>query len=151
MLHQHPALSDPIAPGFDYAQAFKQLDLDALKADLNALMTDSQDWWPADQTQTDVDSFTALEPKADGFRNHVRPGLEGAAAELLVDKAQLLTLTSPELAVLVGGLHVLVSNSQLRALAEVYTSRDAQPSCETSWRWPAIRRLTQAYRVSSTA
>ena len=146
----------------------------------------------ASQAQTDVESFAALEPRADGFRNHVLPGLEGVAAELLLDKAQLLTLSAPEMTVLVGGLRVLGvqagaerhgelthragvlsndffinlldmgtqwqtsgaadgvltgcdrqsgairwtatavdlvfgSNSQLRALAEVYASRDAQP------------------------
>lgn len=48
VLHQHSPKSDPMGPGFDYAQAFKRLDLAALKQDLHALMTDSQDWWPAD-------------------------------------------------------------------------------------------------------
>jgi catalase-peroxidase len=48
ILHQNSDLSDPMDPDFDYAEAFKGLDLDALKADLYALMTDSQDWWPAD-------------------------------------------------------------------------------------------------------
>ncbi|WP_237152413.1 catalase/peroxidase HPI [Oryzibacter oryziterrae] len=48
ILHQNSALSDPFAAGFDYAKAFKGLDYEALKADLRALMTDSQDWWPAD-------------------------------------------------------------------------------------------------------
>ncbi|RON47809.1 catalase/peroxidase HPI [Pseudomonas frederiksbergensis] len=48
ILHQHSSLSDPLDEGFDYAEAFKKLDFAALKADLNALMTDSQDWWPAD-------------------------------------------------------------------------------------------------------
>jgi catalase-peroxidase len=48
VLHQHSAKADPMATGFDYAQAFKTLDLDAVVADLRALMTDSQDWWPAD-------------------------------------------------------------------------------------------------------
>lgn len=48
VLHQHTALSSPMGPDFNYAEAFKQLDLAALKADLAALMTDSQDWWPAD-------------------------------------------------------------------------------------------------------
>ncbi|MFM2484840.1 catalase/peroxidase HPI [Celerinatantimonas yamalensis] len=48
ILHQHTQKSNPLAPEFDYAEAFKHLDLDALKADLRALMTDSQDWWPAD-------------------------------------------------------------------------------------------------------
>ncbi|WEL53416.1 catalase/peroxidase HPI [Pseudomonas kermanshahensis] len=48
ILHQHTAKSDPMAPDFDYAKAFKSLDFPALKQDLTALMTDSQDWWPAD-------------------------------------------------------------------------------------------------------
>jgi catalase-peroxidase len=48
ILHQRSALSNPMGPTFDYAKAFKTLDLKALKADLTALMTDSQDWWPAD-------------------------------------------------------------------------------------------------------
>ncbi|MEJ1958196.1 MAG: peroxidase family protein [Nitrosomonadales bacterium] len=60
--------------------------------------------------QTDVDSFAVLEPSADGFRSYVRKGLEGSAAELLVDKAQLLTLTAPEMTVLIGGLRVLNAN-----------------------------------------
>jgi len=61
----------------------------------------------ASQDQTDVDSFAVLEPMADGFRNYARKGLEGSAAELLVDKAQLLQLTAPEMTVLVGGLRAL--------------------------------------------
>jgi catalase-peroxidase len=48
ILHQHSALSDPMGQAFDYAEAFKSLDLDAVVKDLEALMTDSQDWWPAD-------------------------------------------------------------------------------------------------------
>jgi catalase-peroxidase len=64
----------------------------------------------ASQAQTDVPSFAPLEPVADGFRNHVRKGLEGIAAELLVDKAQLLGLSAPEMTVLVGGLRVLGAN-----------------------------------------
>jgi len=64
----------------------------------------------ASQDQTDVDSFAALEPQADGFRNHAAPGLEGVAADMLLDKAQLLTLTAPEMTVLVGGLRVLNAN-----------------------------------------
>ena len=48
ILHQHSALSNPLGEDFDYAKEFKSLDLAALKKDLFALMTDSQDWWPAD-------------------------------------------------------------------------------------------------------
>jgi catalase-peroxidase len=64
----------------------------------------------ASQEQTDVESFAVLEPAADGFRNFTRKELEGSAAELLVDKAQLLTLITPEMTVLIGGLRVLNAN-----------------------------------------
>ena len=64
----------------------------------------------ATQAQTDVESFAVLEPVADGFRNYARKGLEGSAAELLVDKAQLLRLTAPEMTVLIGGLRALNAN-----------------------------------------
>ena len=64
----------------------------------------------ASQEQTDADSFAVLEPIADGFRNYTRKGLEEAAAELLVDKAQLLTLTAPEMTVLIGGMRALNAN-----------------------------------------
>jgi catalase-peroxidase len=62
------------------------------------------------QEQTDADSFAALEPTADGFRNYVRKGHPLPAEELLVDRAQLMTLTAPEMTVLVGGLRVLNAN-----------------------------------------
>jgi catalase-peroxidase len=64
----------------------------------------------ASQEQTDVASFAVLEPVADGFRNYLRKEHEGSAAELLVDRANLLTLTAPELTVLVGGLRALNAN-----------------------------------------
>ncbi|HZP06612.1 MAG TPA: catalase/peroxidase HPI [Terracidiphilus sp.] len=64
----------------------------------------------ASQEQTDAASFAVLEPKVDGFRNYVRKGLEAAAANLLLDKAQLLTLTAPEMTVLIGGLRALGAN-----------------------------------------
>ena len=64
----------------------------------------------ASQEQTDVHSFAVLEPSADGFRNYIRNGLEGSAAELLVEKANLLTLTAPEMTVLIGGLRALNAN-----------------------------------------
>jgi len=62
------------------------------------------------QEQTDIDTFAVLEPIADGFRNYVRAGHEGWTAELLVDKANLLTLTPPEMTVLVGGMRALGAN-----------------------------------------
>ena len=61
----------------------------------------------ATQDLTDVESFAVLEPKSDGFRNYLRPGQAPSAEELLVDRAQLLTLTAPEMTVLVGGMRVL--------------------------------------------
>ena len=64
----------------------------------------------AAQEQTDVASFAVLEPTSDGFRNHVRKDLEGAAAELLLDRASLMTLSAPEMTVLVGGMRVLNAN-----------------------------------------
>ena len=65
----------------------------------------------ATQEQTDVVSFGVIEPRADGFRNYVRKGYEGATAELLIDKAQLLGLSAPEMTALVGGLRVLGANA----------------------------------------
>jgi catalase-peroxidase len=64
----------------------------------------------ASQEQTDVHSFAVMEPIADGFRNYLRSGQVLSAEELLVDRAQLLTLTAPEMTVLVGGLRVLNAN-----------------------------------------
>ena len=63
------------------------------------------------QEQTDVESFAVLEPTADGFRNYLGNGHRQAAEALLVDRAQLLTLTAPEMTVLVGGLRVLDANA----------------------------------------
>jgi catalase-peroxidase len=62
------------------------------------------------QEQTDVESFAYLEPSADGFRNYLKAKYAVSAEELLIDKAQLLTLTAPEMTVLVGGLRVLGAN-----------------------------------------
>ncbi len=64
----------------------------------------------ASQEQTDVDSFAVLEPVADGFRNYLKSGQTTSAEEMLIDKAQLLTLTAPELTVLVGGLRAININ-----------------------------------------
>ena len=76
----------------------------------------------ASQEQTDVESFEPLEPKADGFRNYVRGKQRLSPEELLVDRAQLLTLTSPEMTVLVGGLRVLGANAG-QSTHGVFTTR----------------------------
>src|SRR5205823_4783499 len=76
----------------------------------------------AAQEMTDVQSFAVLEPAADGFRNYVRKGHDRPAEALLVDRAHLLTLTAPEMTVLVGGLRVLGANFGQSALG-VFTKR----------------------------
>ncbi len=78
----------------------------------------------ASQEQTDVDAFAVLEPTADGFRNYLRGGQHRSAEELLVDRAQLLTLTAPEMTVLVGGLRVLNANAG-QSEHGVFTKRPA--------------------------
>jgi catalase-peroxidase len=77
----------------------------------------------ASQEQTDLPSFQVMEPVADGFRNYVKPGVEGAVAELLIDRAHQLTLTGPEMTVLVGGLRVLGANVASSAAHGVFTQR----------------------------
>jgi catalase-peroxidase len=64
----------------------------------------------ASQEQTDIESFAVLEPKVDGFRNYQKTKYAVSAEEMLIDKAQLLTLTAPEMTVLVGGMRVLKTN-----------------------------------------
>ena len=64
----------------------------------------------ATEAQTDADSFAPLEPKVDGFRNYVAKGFEGSEAEMLIDRANLLSLSAPEMAALVGGLRALGAN-----------------------------------------
>jgi catalase-peroxidase len=76
----------------------------------------------ASQQQTDVDSFAPLEPTTDGFRNYLRGEQPLSAEELLVDRAQLLTLTAPEMTVLVGGLRVLGANAG-KSTHGVFTKR----------------------------
>ncbi len=70
----------------------------------------------ASQDQTDVDSFAVLEPTADGFRNYLADGHRRSAEELLLDKAEMLTLSAPEMTVLVGGLRVLNANSGVSSI-----------------------------------
>jgi catalase-peroxidase len=76
----------------------------------------------ASQEQTDVHSFRVLEPQADGFRNYVKTKYTVSAEELLIDKAQLLTLTAPEMAVLVAGMRVLNTNFN-KSQQGVFTNR----------------------------
>ncbi|MFN3232896.1 MAG: catalase/peroxidase HPI [Alphaproteobacteria bacterium] len=76
----------------------------------------------ATQAQTDVDSFAPLEPRADGFRNYLTSGFGVSAEELLVDRAQLLTLTAPEMTALVGGMRVLNTNAD-QSKHGVFTKR----------------------------
>ncbi len=76
----------------------------------------------ASPEQTDIEAFAVLEPLADGFRNYRRPGLRGGTEAMLVDRAQLLTLTAPELTVLVGGLRVLGANVE-QSRHGVFTER----------------------------
>ena len=76
----------------------------------------------ASQAQTDVDAFAVLEPIADGFRNYQKAKYSVSAEELLLDKAQLLTLTAPEMTVLVGGMRVLNANFR-RSEQGVFTKR----------------------------
>ena len=80
----------------------------------------------ASQEQTDVESFAVLEPIADGFRNYLKGKYTVPAEALLVDKAQLLTLTAPEMTVLMGGMRVLKTNVGSRASRRVHqTAGDA--------------------------
>jgi len=76
----------------------------------------------ASQDQTDVESFAPLEPVADGFRNYLRDKQRLSGEELLIDRAQLLTLTAPEMTVLVGGLRVLGANAK-RSAHGVFTKK----------------------------
>ena len=82
----------------------------AKKAGHNVTVPFSPGRTDASQEQTDVHSFAVMEPKADGFRNYYRKGQPRPAEEMLVDKAQLLRLTAPEMTVLVGGMRALNTN-----------------------------------------
>jgi catalase-peroxidase len=82
----------------------------AKKAGHNVTVPFSPGRTDATQDQTEVESFKFLEPHADGFRNYVRKGLEGVAAELLIDRANLMMLTAPELTALIGGMRTLQAN-----------------------------------------
>jgi catalase-peroxidase len=96
----------------------------AKKAGHNVQVPFSPGRTDASQAMTDVDSFAVLEPTADGFRNYIRKEHVRPAEELLVDRAHLLTLTAPEMTVLVGGMRVLNANFGQSELG-VFTKRPA--------------------------
>jgi catalase-peroxidase len=99
----------------------------------------------ASAEQTDVESFAVLEPTADGFRNYVQNGHSRPAEELLVDRAQKLTLTAPEMTVLVGGLRVLNANAPQSELG-VFTNR---PETLTNDFFVNLLDMNTAWQVSS--
>jgi catalase-peroxidase len=99
----------------------------------------------AAQEMTDVESFAVLEPTADGFRNYHRKGDDRSAAELLVERARLLTLTAPEMTVLVGGLRVLNANVGQSGLG-VFTER---PGALTNDFFANLLDMSTAWRKSS--
>jgi catalase-peroxidase len=95
---------------------------------------------------TDVESFAVLEPTADGFRNYQRKGDDRSAPELLVDRARQLTLSAPELSVLIGGLRVLNANFGQSELG-VFTER---PEALTNDFFVNLLDMDTEWRKSST-
>ena len=111
----------------------------------------------ASQKQTDVDSFAVLEPAADGFRNYLKAGQSRSAEELLVDRAQMLTLTAPEMTVLVGGMRVLNANAGQSKLG-VFTKRPETLSndffvnlLDMSTKWQPSAKSTGVYEGRDAA
>ena len=90
------------------------IEMAASKAGKNVVVPFSPGRMDATQEQTDVESFEVLEPKADGFRNYLKTIFTIPSEALLIDKAQLLTLTAPEMTVLVGGMRVLEANTDAK-------------------------------------
>jgi catalase-peroxidase len=99
------------------------------------------------QEQTDVDSFAVLEPSADGFRNYLKTEYSVSAEELLIDRAQLLTLTAPEMTVLVGGLRVLNANAG-QSQHGVFTN---QPETLTNDFFVNLLDMNTAWKATSEA
>ena len=99
------------------------------------------------QEQTDVDSFAVLEPTADGFRNYLGNGHQRSAEELLVDRAHMLTLTAPEMTVLIGGMRVLNANVGRSELG-VFTK---QPETLTHDFFVNLLDMNTEWRASSTS
>jgi catalase-peroxidase len=105
----------------------------------------------ASQEQTDVESFAVLEPAADGFRNYQKKGVAVAAEALLLDKAQLLTLTAPEMTVLLAGLRVLNANAGksqhgvFTKTPETLTHDFFKNLLDMSTRWTATSESKEVY------
>ena len=125
MLHQNPPMGNPMGETFNYAQSngkkVSMADLIVLgecaaieqaakAAGHDVIVPFTPGRMDASQDQTDAASFDVLEPSADGFRNYQKTKFTVSAEELLVDRAQLLTLTAPEMTVLLGGMRVLNAN-----------------------------------------
>ena len=119
----------------------------AKKAGVNVTVPFSPGRMDASQEQTDVESFAPLEPAADGFRNYLRNGQRLPVEELLIDRAQLLTLTAPEMTVLVGGLRTLGANSG-QSSHGVFTRR---PGTLTTDFFVNLLDMRTAWQPSSTA
>ena len=105
----------------------------------------------ASQEQTDIDSFDVLEPQADGFRNYSRTEFTVSAEELLIDKAQLLSLTAPEMALLVAGMRVLNTNFD-QSKTGVFTNRPETLTndffvnlLDMSTTWKAVSESSEAF------
>ena len=101
----------------------------------------------ASQEQTDVESFAVLEPTVDGFRNYFRGGYKQSAEELLVERASMLTLTAPEMTVLIGGLRVLDANIGQSKLG-VFTKR---PGTLTNDFFVNLLDVNTEWKASSTS
>ncbi|HUS56359.1 MAG TPA: catalase/peroxidase HPI [Thermohalobaculum sp.] len=101
----------------------------------------------ASQKQTDVDSFAVLEPFADGFRNYLKAKYTVSAEELLIDRAQLLTLTAPEMTVLVGGMRALNANAG-KSRHGVFTKR---PETLTNDFFVNLLNMNTTWKASSDA
>jgi catalase-peroxidase len=119
----------------------------AMKAGHNLIVPFKPGRTDATQEETDVGSFAVLEPKADGFRNYVARGLPRPAEELLVDRAHFLTLSAPEMTVLVGGLRALKANFAGSSLG-VFTNR---PETLTNDFFVNLLDMSTVWKKSPTA
>ena len=123
----------------------------AKNAGVNVKVPFSPGRMDASQDQTDVESFSVLEPVADGFRNYQHTSASVAAESLLLDKAQLLTLTAPEMTVLVGGLRVLNTNvgqsrhGVLTTTPQVLTNDFFKNLLDMSTQWTATSQSKDIY------